>query len=684
MENTLDMASLLEENARRNELYFREVDQYRGDSKSEVIPRFKLIIEGREYWFPKDMENIPIIRKLRSRKSIRQLIKESGAEPTVNAVREVFNGVMNLRMSHDFEFCAVMCLTIQDKLTKADIPFTLNRGQRKLLKVFEDMRRGGIPIRVVLVKARQWGGSTLTEMYMLWLQIFHYTGWHSGIIAKVNTQAANIRAMITKAVSRFPSEIQPLSIKLFEGMTNTKVIPERGCRITISSAETPDVLRSYDFAMLHMSEVATWPDTASKSGDDLAQSLASTIPYEEGTLIVEESTAKGVGGFFHDEWLYACSPDNDAEGKKVPVFVAWFEIKMYRREIRDMDKFLKTMTPYNWWQWRQGATLEGICWYNNYKKAQRWGEFQMRSEYPTTADEAFQTKAGRYFSDFMLETLREYNRNPIFTGDIRGRATVGKEALDDIILEEGDTNLNGSLRIWIMPDDPKGIKITNRFVVVVDIGGLTAKADNSVISVLDRSGLTEAHGCVERAALWVGHIDHDILAWKAAQIATFYHNALLVIESNTLDTKEKKSDNDISYEGDHSYTVLNEIADEYNNMYMRRTGPDKSKQRTTYSYGWHMNRKTKYQAYDDYRNKIRDRYYIEYSSEAANEASWLQLSSRGAIEAAKGRRDDIQDTTAIGVYISFNPDEMDLPKKIDINSVRKKRAHRKGGESTFG
>lgn len=682
MENTRDIDKILKENEIRNNTYFRDVDQYHGDPEGEVLPRFKINLCGNCYWLPEDMLQEPIVKKLR-KKSIKKLLRENGEEPSDENERSVFNDLMKTRLEYDFEFYAVIVAKIQDKQTKLDVPLILNRGQRKLLKAMEDMRRAGIPIRIVLVKARQWGGSTLTEMYFLWLQTFKYENWHSGIIAKVNPQAANIRAMVTKAIKNFPREIMPLSIKQFEGMNNTKIIPQRGCRITISSAETPDVLRSYDFSMLHLSEVATWPDTAQKSGDDIAQTLASTIPEDQGTVIIEESTAKGVGGWFHDEWLYACSGET-AEGKKTPVFVAWFEIKMYRKPIRNMEKFINMMSEYNWWQWKQGATLEGINWYNNFKKAQRWSDFQMRSEYPTTADEAFQTKAGKYFSDFMLETLREYNRDPIFIGDIKGRATIGEESLEGLYLDKDDSISTERLKIWIMPDDPNGIRITNRFVVIVDIGGLTYKADNSVISVFDRAGMLNSHGCVERAALWVGHVDHDILAWKAAQIATFYHNALLVIESNTIDTKDKKSDNDVTYEGDHSYTVLNEIADVYENMYTRRTGPDKVKQKDTMNYGWHMNRKTKYQAYDDYRNKVRDRYYIEYSKEAANEASWLQLTKRGQIEAAKGRRDDIQDTTAVGVYISFNIDEMDLPKSIDVNAVKKKRTRSKGNESTFG
>lgn len=42
------------------------------------------------------------------------------------------------------------------------------------------------------------------------------------------------------------------------------------------------------------------------------------------------------------------------------------------------------------------------------------------------------------------------------------------------------------------------------------------------------------------AAEWSGHIDMDLLAWKELQLAKMYGNALLVIESNTLETNKVK------------------------------------------------------------------------------------------------------------------------------------------------
>ena len=146
--------------------------------------------------------------------------------------------------------------------------------------------------------------------------------------------------------------------------------------------------------------------------------------------------------------------------------------------------------------------------------------------------------------------------------------------------------------------------------------------------------------------------------------------------------QDKKGGEDAINTGDHSYTVLNELGDEYDNMYIRTSTPDKPNSRPVQKYGWHMNKKTKYQAYDDYRAKIRDHYYVEYCNEAVNEASYLELKRDGKIEAMKGRRDDMQDTTAVGVYISFDYNEMDAPKLIDTSKSKKKR-HRKGSAATF-
>ena len=61
-----------------------------------------------------------------------------------------------MRIEEDFEFWCARCVTIKDKMSGRNVPFILNRPQRRLLGVMEDQRTAGKPVRVILLKARQW------------------------------------------------------------------------------------------------------------------------------------------------------------------------------------------------------------------------------------------------------------------------------------------------------------------------------------------------------------------------------------------------------------------------------------------------------------------------------------------------------------------------------------------------
>jgi hypothetical protein len=63
---------------------------------------------------------------------------------------------------------------------------------------------------------------------------------------------------------------------------------------------------------------------------------------------------------------------------------------------------------------------------------------------------------------------------------------------------------------------------------------------------------------VELAARWRGHTGRDMLAWLAAMVCKWYENALLGVEVNSLHIKG---------EPDRSYTIPDEIAEHYDNLY---------------------------------------------------------------------------------------------------------------------
>ena len=682
--------AMIREDRERRRKYFRVYDPVRGDPQGEVVPRSKFEIDGVEYNVPTEMLSDPFVKAFVRYKGASGLLKATGQYDTEENRHLVTENLMNLRLKYDFEFTAATTIKIQDKETKRAIPLILNEGQRILVGEYERQRLAGVPIRVLLVKARQWGGSTATQCYMYWLQRYWFENWHSCIVALDQTQAVNIRTMYKNLIAKLPRWSDPVSFKRFEGTELIRIMPERGCRVQIGSAQKPDALRSFDFSLVHMSEVGLWKDTKEARGDDVAMALYSTVPDVQGTMIVMESTAKGVGNYFHRQYLAALDNKKSGTIGIRPVFVAWFVDARYTRHYLDRypstAAFVETWTDYNWHQWNvQGATLDGIFWYNHFKKSHHWTDFQMKSEYPGSAEEAFQTKSGRYFTDDLLSWLHKNVKEPKFIGDIRGDATVGEKIMDNVRLYPNDALQTEVLKIWIHPTDNnvEGKKVKNRFVVTVDVGGRGHRADWSVISVFDRISMAGEFGALERAALWRGHVDPDLLAYKAAQIAHYYDDALLVIESNTYETKNKKSDDAAVSEGDHTYTVLDTLAGIYENLYRRRTAPDNTKDKPTRHIGWHMNKQTKYLAYDDYTVRIREGDYMEYSQDAADEAMWLMNAPGGKIEAMEGTHDDIQDTTAVGCYIAFGGME---PVKIIEDAPRRTPSVRHthtGGESTF-
>jgi hypothetical protein len=208
------------------------------------------------------------------------------------------------------------------------------------------------------------------------------------------------------------------------------------------------------------------------------------------------------------------------------------------------------------------------------------------------------------------------------------------------------------MRVWKRPD---GLKVNNRYVVSVDIGGRSKNADFSVITVIDRFPMMFG-GKPEVVARWRGHIRHDLLAWKAAQIAHLYGDALLVIEKNTADTKKGQVDT----EGDHSGTIIDEIADYYPNMYIRATEVDKVTQKTTNIYGFHTNTLTKGYVIDNYIAYIEDSLYVEPDKQAYDELLIYERKEDGTMGNVEGKNnhDDIVMSTGIGLYVS---QKMPLP-----------------------
>jgi hypothetical protein len=144
-------------------------------------------------------------------------------------------------------------------------------------------------------------------------------------------------------------------------------------------------------------------------------------------------------------------------------------------------------------------------------------------------------------------------------------------------------------------------------------------------------------------AQWRGHIDHDLLAEKSRQIATYYNEALLVIESNTLETEAGVS-------CDSNMFILNRLAERYSNVY-RRVTYDTQTHRRTSRIGFHTNRATKAMLITGLIEAVREGGYIEHDAEACNELATYEQQQNGTFAAKLGYHDDILMTRAIALHV---------------------------------
>lgn len=673
--------ALLTENEARLSSISRPFDPVTG--RGSVGERAELCIAGfpiPRQWVPVAMMEDPVVERIQRAGGVEAFVCSLHAgEEQAEVLREsTIETLVRIRCRHDFAFWAALFVYIKNKGGGEDVLFHLTRPQRRFVERLETMRTAGKPIRIVLLKARQWGGSTTSQIYMAWLQLVHQTGLNSLIIAHQGAGSDEIKDMFDRLMSRYPAcmlhdigEAYKEDEKRMEAVGksgSTHRVPQRGCKIKVGTAERPDSCRGGDYNLVHLSEVGLWKVTDGKRPEDIVRSACSGVLYKPYTMIVYESTANGTGNFFQREYDAA----KRGVSQFVSMFISWFDIDLYslpfasdearedfarsliaNKARQDVATDREESGAYLWRLWEKGATLEAIHWYVT-ERAKYNDHASMAAEYPSDDVEAFVHSGTRVFDIEQVELMRRACRPPRYVGDVVGDEETGAASLNHIRFVEG---AQGLFQAWALPEKDTGDEmVTHRYLATVDIGGRSNKADFSVVSVIDRLNMIDG----ERPSIvaqWYGHIDMDLLAWKAAQIAEFYNRALLVIESNTYETHDRERQVD----GDQSQYILSQIADTYPNLYARKPSEDDIRQGRPRKYGFHTNTTTKPAVISTLVRCVRERLYTERDVRCIDEMLTYERKQNGAYGAIIGKHDDLLMTRAIGLHICFKFDEMPMP-----------------------
>ena len=690
---------ILQENKRRHERINAKFNPITGEGAP--LTRTKVTIKDfpiATQFLPDDMMNVPMVNQIVKLGTIDAFLRDiaSGEDiadrPSYQQEREkVIRQFVRIRCRYDFFFWAALFVFIKPKGGGDDVRFRLNRPQRKLISAFERQRRAGRPIRVVLLKARQWGGSTATQIYMAWLQLVHKVGLNSLIVGHVKDSATEVKDMFDRMIQHYPVEMlykigtayndnEPKLVGVGKS-GNIQRIPQRNCKIKIGTAEMPNSARGGDYNLVHLTEVGLWKTTEKMTPEDIVRSACSGMLYKPYTMIVYESTANGTGNFFHREYIAA----KNGKSQNEALFVAWFEIEQNAVPIDNVEQFATRLYTnrnnqaadssreepgaYLWKLWNLGATLEAINWYiAERSKFDDHGD--MASESPSDDIEAFTFSGRKVFNDEDVDKLRPSCRPPKMVGEIYGKANDGASAIENVRFR---AEVNGRMKIWQDVEHDDQELVTDRYLVVVDVcKGHSEKADYAVILVLDRIWMTDG-GKPAVAAQWYGHIDMNMLAWKAVQVAQYYEHALLVIESNTLETNNTRG------EAEYILTLVREV---YDNLYARRQSPEDIRQGKPRKYGYHTNVFTKRTIIENLKTAVREQLYTERDEGCLDEYCVYVQTDKGGFEAPAGYHDDRLMTRAIALQICFF--EMELPKFVTRkSSSNSARNHKVVSEATI-
>ena len=244
----------------------------------------------------------------------------------LNALREIANN----------ELLYTECnLKIADKMGRL-VPLRYNEQQLALWREVRRQEEAGLPVRIIILKARQIGFSTAVA------GMFYYRATHRPLVkAEIVAHKADASTAIFNKMKMFQEESHPVLAPLvkasnakemlFENPSTDymerRVKPGMRSSIRIETAMDPDAGRSKTIHLLHLSEMAFWP----KSADQTMNSLMNAVPPMPGTIVIIESTANGIGGRFYEEWQRAVQ----GQSPFVPLFFPWYGFTDYSMKPED-------------------------------------------------------------------------------------------------------------------------------------------------------------------------------------------------------------------------------------------------------------------------------------------------------------------------------------------------------------
>ena len=269
-------------------------------------------------------------------------------------------------------------LEIKTKAAKV-VPLEFNQSQLFFHGACEDMIKRTGKVRIIVVKGRQSGISTYVAA-----RFYHKTITKKAMNTFILSHESNTTDKLFKMVKMYQEKC---SIAPAVKKSNSR---ELDFDVTSSSyyvgtAGSGEVGRGGTVQLFHGSEVAMWKNT-----DDIQTGLMESIPDLPYTESILESTAKGMGNFFHRMVVDSIAGKNEYE----VVFLPWFWMDEYEKDAGDYDMSPEDLTYAELYlkEYDDERTRRKLAWRKN-KIGTLGSDWKFKQEYPSNIQEAFQTSS---------------------------------------------------------------------------------------------------------------------------------------------------------------------------------------------------------------------------------------------------------------------------------------------------
>jgi len=256
-------------------------------------------------------------------------------------------------------------------------PLRLNAAQMFLHQKLTAQKADNKMVRAIIVKGRQQGCSTYVAARFFW-NVTSIKGVWAFILTHESAATKTLFDMAKRFYDNIPKNLRPV-----QTASNIKELAFGGMNsgYSVGTAQTGGVGRSLNVQFFHGSEVAYW-----KNARDHAAGVMQAVGDEVGTEIILESTAAGIGNFFHETWISAVKGLNGYEA----IFIPWFwqdeyAVKINNAKIKRVKESL-TLEERRYMEVYK-LTLGNILWRR--VKVSALGENRFKQEYPLNDDEAF-------------------------------------------------------------------------------------------------------------------------------------------------------------------------------------------------------------------------------------------------------------------------------------------------------